>query len=131
MRVAIKPGKPSTFAIRERRLIFGLPGNPVSVFMTFHVFVARALRAMMGCSPPGLRTVRMQLAESFRRRDGERREYVPARLDERSELRRLEFHGSGHLTALSDTDGFFVVERGVLELEPGTAVDWLALAPYG
>jgi molybdopterin molybdotransferase len=47
-RVAVKPGKPFLFGKRDRCLIFGLPGNPVSAFVTFLVFVRPALLRMMG-----------------------------------------------------------------------------------
>jgi molybdopterin molybdotransferase len=47
-RVAVKPGKPFLFGVRERCAIFGLPGNPVSSFVTFLIFVRPALLRMMG-----------------------------------------------------------------------------------
>jgi molybdopterin molybdotransferase len=47
-RVAIKPGKPLTFATVGDRLVFGLPGNPVSSLVTFEVFVRPALRRLQG-----------------------------------------------------------------------------------
>ena len=47
-KVAIKPGKPSYFGSRENKLLFGLPGNPVAVLLTFHLFVLPALRKMQG-----------------------------------------------------------------------------------
>jgi molybdopterin molybdotransferase len=47
-RVAVKPGKPFLFGMRERCAIFGLPGNPVSSFITFLIFVRPALLQMMG-----------------------------------------------------------------------------------
>src|SRR5213082_3472336 len=46
--VSVKPGKPFLFGKRGRCLIFGLPGNPVSTFVTFLVFVRPALLQMMG-----------------------------------------------------------------------------------
>ena len=49
-RVAVKPGKPFLFGKRDRCLIFGLPGNPVSTFVTFLVFVRPALLRMMGAT---------------------------------------------------------------------------------
>ncbi len=49
-RVAVKPGKPFLFGKRDRCLIFGLPGNPVSTFVTFLVFVRPALLQMMGAT---------------------------------------------------------------------------------
>src|SRR5437870_12166098 len=49
-RVAVKPGKPFLFGKRDRRLIFGLPGNPVSTFVTFLLFVRPALAKQMGAA---------------------------------------------------------------------------------
>ncbi len=51
--VAIKPGKPVYFGkTREGKLVFGLPGNPVSALVTFHLFVQPALRRMLGDPSP-------------------------------------------------------------------------------
>ncbi|KAH8388119.1 hypothetical protein KR093_011839, partial [Drosophila rubida] len=47
-RVNMKPGKPMTFASRERKYFFGLPGNPVSAFVTFHLFALPAIRWAAG-----------------------------------------------------------------------------------
>ena len=55
-RVRMKPGKPVTFATADveggRRLVFGLPGNPVSSLVTFYLFVVPALRKMAGWREP-------------------------------------------------------------------------------
>ena len=53
-RVAVKPGKPFLFGTRERCAIFGLPGNPVSSFVTFLIFVRPALLRMMGAKDLGM-----------------------------------------------------------------------------
>lgn len=50
-RVALKPGKPTWFGTRDGRLVFGLPGNPVSAMVTFHLFARPALRALAGARP--------------------------------------------------------------------------------
>jgi molybdopterin molybdotransferase len=47
-RVAVKPGKPTFFGTRGKKLVFGLPGNPASVLVTFYLFVRPALLRMMG-----------------------------------------------------------------------------------
>lgn len=66
-RVRMKPGKPVTFATadveRGRRLVFGLPGNPVSSLVTFYLFVVPALRKMAGWPDPRLRRVQARLAQ--------------------------------------------------------------------
>jgi molybdopterin molybdotransferase len=50
--VALQPGKPTWFGTRGERLVFGLPGNPVSAVVTFSLFAAPALRALQGAPPP-------------------------------------------------------------------------------
>ena len=46
--VRLKPGKPTWFGVRGRTLVFGLPGNPVSAMVTFHLFARPALRRLQG-----------------------------------------------------------------------------------
>lgn len=66
-RVRLKPGKPCTFATVEvagrRRLVFGLPGNPVSGLVTFYLLVAPALRRLAGWPDPHLRRIQACLAQ--------------------------------------------------------------------
>ena len=118
-RVAIKPGKPTTFASRKGKAVLGLPGNPVAVYLTFHLFVLRAAALMSGVTQGEIREFKVRLAQDFRRRKSQRRDYVPCRLNRDGEAEALEFHGSAHLAALVDADGFFVVQRGVLSLAAG------------
>ncbi|KAH8288278.1 hypothetical protein KR044_013079, partial [Drosophila immigrans] len=78
-RVNMKPGKPMTFASRESKYFFGLPGNPVSAFVTFHLFALPALRWAAGwprakCSLPVLNVTLLNDAIDL---DG-RPEYVRA-----------------------------------------------------
>jgi molybdopterin molybdotransferase len=146
-KIAIKPGKPTLFARWERRLsagsagpppaaaageaprsgaggpayVFGLPGNPVSAFVIFELFVRPLLARLQGLHYAP-RTVRARLAEGFQRRDTERVEMRPVRL-ERGEVRALEFHGSAHLNALSGADALLRIEAGVDHLEEGSWTD--------
>ncbi len=50
-RVDLQPGKPTWFGTRDGQLVFGLPGNPVSSFVTFALFARPALRALQGAEP--------------------------------------------------------------------------------
>lgn len=80
-RILMKPGKPLTFATVDvdtlsdpkrdnhtgtKRLIFGLPGNPVSSLVTFHLFVVPALRKLAGHPEPHLQRVQAHLAQPLR-----------------------------------------------------------------
>jgi molybdopterin molybdotransferase len=64
-KVAIKPGKPLVFAIWEKKLIFGLPGNPVSALVNFEMVVALAIRKMMGFRDPFPKKINVVLKEDF------------------------------------------------------------------
>lgn len=81
-RVAIKPGKPFLFGRTARCAIFGLPGNPVSSFVTFLKLVRPALRRMAGAAEKhfGLREVPAQLGVDLSN-DGHRPHYFRGRLD--------------------------------------------------
>lgn len=129
-RIAVKPGKPTVFATGGGKVVFGLPGNPVSVCVMFHLFVLRATRLLCGI-PPRLREIRLPLASDLRRREADRLGFAPARLTETGAVEPLEYHGSAHLLALSRADGFFSVPAGVSELSAGEQVAFIALSePY-
>jgi molybdopterin molybdotransferase len=69
-RVAIKPGKPFTFGARGETPVFGCPGNPVSAYVIFQVFVRPALRRMTGFPNPAPAVLRGTLAGPVRQRPG-------------------------------------------------------------
>jgi gephyrin len=82
-RVSMKPGKPTTFATvpvknntgeRLERVIFSLPGNPVSAVVTFHLFVLPSLHLASGISPAGLPKIQVMLDHELRL-DPQRAEY--------------------------------------------------------
>jgi molybdopterin molybdotransferase len=66
--VSLRPGKPTWFGTRDGRLVFGLPGNPVSAMVCFHLFVRSALAALQGADPEPPRAGAM-LAEPIRRHE--------------------------------------------------------------
>ena len=79
-KVAIKPGKPTVFARKEDRLVFGLPGNPLSSMITFECFARPVLGRMCGIDRPELRRMRGSLVEDVRQTPG-RTAFLPARVD--------------------------------------------------
>jgi molybdopterin molybdotransferase len=120
-RVAVKPGAPMTYACGRRQAVFGLPGNPVTAYLMFHLFVLRAVERLTG-SRPFLREYDARLDGDFERRKTQRVEYVPCRLVGQGRLEPVEFHGSAHLAALLEADGFFVVEVGRAKISAGEEV---------
>jgi molybdopterin molybdotransferase len=119
--VAIKPGKPVLFARRGGQHIFGLPGNPVSTFVTFEVFVKPFLYRRMGIDwVPALR--QGALSQAVTRSSAGRTEFLPVRLRQgRVEL--VSYNGSSHLNALLEADGFVTMDAGIHDLEEGMRVD--------
>jgi len=119
--VAVKPGKPTLFARRGATWIFGLPGNPVSTFVIFEVFVKPFLYRRMGIDWAP-RTVRGTLGAPVRRRSVERTEFLPVTV-RNGVVTPVSFHGSAHLNALGEADGLIRVERGVAEVPRGKEID--------
>jgi len=126
-KVAVKPGRPMTFATRKGKAVFGLPGNPASAFLMFHVFVLRAAARLGGGAWP-VREFVMTLGFDYKRRSGERSEFVPCRIAPNGRLEKVEFHGSAHLSALTQADGFFFVPAGCVMLGLGQNVLFLPVA---
>jgi molybdopterin molybdotransferase len=125
--VALKPGRPLTAARSGAgKLVVALPGNPVSVYLMFHLVVLR-VAALLSGSDPDLREIELELGSDFSRRFTERREYVPSRLSDAGRVLPVEFHGSAHLTALMECDGFMIVPDGPAKLPAGSRVQFLAL----
>ena len=128
-RVSVKPGKPIAFGVRERTLVFGLPGNPVSALVGFVLFVEPAIRALQGVPDPLPRFDRGRLVAA-RHRNPERDELVRARL-RRSEdgplLEPLSGQESHMIARSAGADALVFVSRGEGELADGALVDYLRL----
>lgn len=121
-KVAIKPGKPLIFGTSEKIAFFGLPGNPVSTFVSFELFVKPFLLGMMGHKYEP-HTITLPLAKTVRRRKAERLEWFPVQIVPGGQAMPVEYHGSGHITALSETDGIFPISIGTEKIEKGTMVN--------
>jgi len=113
--VRMKPGKPTLFATHGRGLVFGLPGNPVSTIVGFHLFVLPALRRMMGRADPAPPTVTATLAGDAKVR-GDRTTFVPAVLrweEETWTAEVVETRGSADLVGFSRADAILALEPGM------------------
>ncbi|MEP6995123.1 MAG: molybdopterin-binding protein, partial [Acidobacteriota bacterium] len=127
--VAIRPGKPIAFGRRGGTLWFGLPGNPVSTSVCFHVFVRTALDLLEGADPPGPRSVRARLESEIPIR-GRRETYRDARLefvDGEARVSPLESRGSHDLAAHARANALIRIPPETDRLAAGTLVDCLRL----
>jgi molybdopterin molybdotransferase len=121
-RVALRPGKPTVFARLNDTLIFGLPGNPVSVSITFNLFARAALRAMQGATRPGLIAETAVLAKALKG-SADRESYLPAilRTDEKGTLlaEPLKWGGSSDFVGFARATALAIVPVGVTEIIAG------------
>ncbi len=127
--VAVKPGKPISFGVREGRLVFGLPGNPVSALVGFELFVRPAVRALQGAADPGPEWERGRLAESVRANPG-RDELVRARArvdDEGITVEPLAGRESHMIARAAGANALVLVPRGEGEVTAGSSVRYLRL----
>ena len=130
-RVALRPGKPTVFArLPNGTLIFGLPGNPVSVAVTFNLFARTALLAMQGASEPALKHESALLARSVKR-NVDRESYLPAQLTTNDDGELIAFPlkwgGSSDFVAFALTTALVIVPPGTKTLEANTLVRVLRL----
>jgi len=131
-KVSMKPGKPVVLSRLRDRLVFGLPGNPVSCFVAFHLFVAPALRKAMGQEarlfPP---SVRARLAGTVRGAD-ERRVYARVFVEARDGAlvaTPLRSQSSGALTSMQNANGLAVIAAGTARAEEGAEVEVVLIGP--
>ncbi|MGH8502511.1 MAG: molybdopterin molybdotransferase MoeA [Gammaproteobacteria bacterium] len=132
-KVAMKPGRPLAFGRIGDAWFFGLPGNPVTVMVTFYVFVQPALHELMGApaSPP--LTLKLPCVSKLKKRPG-RVEYQRGVM-ERSEqgqltVRKTGAQGSGILTSMAAANCFIVLPMASGNVQPGTEVDVLPFSDF-
>jgi molybdopterin molybdotransferase len=118
--IAIQPGRPTVFGKKGKKIVFGLPGNPVSSFVLFEILVRPFLLAMMGCTdrPP---VVILPLGKGYSRRKSERQSLIPVRI-ENGVAFPIEYHGSAHISAYSTAHGIISIGIGETEIQKGTMV---------
>lgn len=128
-KVSMKPGKPLTFTVVGKTPVFSLPGNPVSVLVSFLQFVRPALLKMQGKKKLNLPEVEAILAEDCLE-ETDRTHLVRVRV-ERTErgysVRPTGPQGSGILKSLVEADGLMVVPPDSGPLPAGSAVRVLLL----
>jgi molybdopterin molybdotransferase len=128
-KVRMKPGKPLLFGTCGSTLVFGLPGNPVSSFVCFELFVRPSLRKMAAHAITGPSFVPVILAAELKVRN-DRPTYLPAKLElspEGMRVRATAWFGSADLRGLLKTDALVRVPAGEVTLPEGSLVATLAL----
>ena len=129
-RIAMRPGRPMAVgriaAGTRSAVLFGLPGNPVAVMVTFLAFVRPALLQMMGCSPQPTPLLRARSMEAIRKKPG-RTEYqrgaVSSAADGSLQVRTTGNQGSGVLSSMVQANGLIVLQHDQGNIAVGEEVD--------
>ncbi len=129
-RIAMRPGRPMAVGKIEQggqsAVLFGLPGNPVAVMVTFLAFVRPALQRMMGCTACEPVLLKAHSAETLRKKPG-RTEYqrgtVTRAADGALQVRTTGNQGSGVLSSMVQANGLIVLHHGQGSVAVGDEVD--------
>ena len=139
-KIAMRPGRPMAIGRIGSRpdaegrsgppghqaILFGLPGNPVAVMVTFYAFVRQALLAMSGASPQAMPLLQAVSEAPLRKKPG-RTEYqrgiVTQHADGRWQVRITGAQGSGILRSMSQANGMVVLHHGQGDVAAGDLVD--------
>ena len=122
--VAIRPGKPTVFAVCQNKPVFGLPGNPISTMVTFELFASLALELLCGAEAKPLAFLEAHLAESLQEKTG-LAHFLPARLewpDSVPTVKPIRWQGSGDLAAVAKANCFLYLPADRAEFAVGEPV---------
>ena len=120
--VAIQPGKPTVYGVMGEKRIFGLPGNPVSSFNTFELFVKPLILKMSGTSHSS-RLIKLRMGQDYERKKSKRLSWLPVKLSENYDVIPIEYHGSAHINSLVEADGFISIPVGITKIAKGDLID--------
>ena len=125
-RVALRPGKPTVFArLPNGTLVFGLPGNPVSVSVTFNLFARTALLAMQSVNEPALKHETGLLAKPVKG-NSDRESYLPAQLTSNDDGELVAFPlkwgGSSDFVSFARATALVIIPAGVKLMDTNAVV---------
>jgi molybdopterin molybdotransferase len=130
--VAVRPGKPTVFARRGDKIVFGLPGNPISTFVSFELFVRPALERICGFAAAGLFRVQGRLSLGVKHKS-ERASFIPARLSWNREgwgIEPLPWKGSSDIIGFSRANGLLILPQDRKAIAEGEQVEALLLPDF-
>ncbi len=129
-RIAMRPGRPMAVGRFGHTILFGLPGNPVAVMVTFLAFVRPALLRMMGCAAAAPVLLKAHSAEAIRKKPG-RTEYqrgtVFTAADGSLHVRTTGSQGSGVLRSMVEANGLIVLPHAQGNVAVGDEVSVMML----
>lgn len=118
--ISVKPGRPTYCGRKEKTVVIGLPGNPVSVFVQFELLVKPFLYKLMGHDYQP-EAQRCKLSQSYQRKNAKREVWIPVKLDDKNVFL-SRYNGSGDQVGLARSNGLMHCPAGVYELKKGDYV---------
>ena len=118
--VAVRPGKPTAFALIGTTPFFGMPGNPTSCLSNAYILLVPFLRSIARLPPYAPRTLRVSLGQRIATGSG-RHQFYTVRV--RDGVAYPAFKGSGDITSLSNADGYIEIPADQGGVEEGEEVD--------
>ncbi len=125
-KVAMKPGRPLAFGRVENAWFFGLPGNPVSVMVTFYQFVQPALRRLMGENQHAALRIKVPCVSQLKKRPGRvefQRGILERNPDGEMVVRKTGAQGSGILSSMANANCFIILPMESTGVETGENVE--------
>jgi molybdopterin molybdotransferase len=119
-KIAVQPGMPTVFGGKGSKIIFGLPGNPVSTFVIFEVFIKPLIMRLMGHNFQPL-IMPATLKSDYRRSQAGRSVFVPLSV-QNGQATIVAYHGSAHLHALNQADALLLVPAEQISIPAGSTV---------
>lgn len=117
--IAVKPGKPTAFAVVGTSLFLGMPGNPTSCLSNAYILLIPVLRKLAGLPPWEPRTVTVPLARRIASANDRHQFYTVRLADGQAEP---AFKGSGDITSMANADGYIEIPANTEAVESGTSV---------
>jgi molybdopterin molybdotransferase len=127
-KIAMRPGRPMAVGRIGKSVLFGLPGNPVAVMVTFLAFVRPALLRMMGSTAQAAPLLRAKCLEPLRKKAGRteyQRGFVSSAPDGTLQVRTTGNQGSGVLSSMVQGNGLIVLHHAQGNVAVGDEVDVL------
>ena len=123
-KVRMKPGKPLFFGVRNNRLVFGIPGNPVPAYLIYFIFIKPVVDKLMG-KKLCLNVTKGIMKKDYRRKPG-RKHFVPVLYKNDGSVYPVEnYHGSADISSLTRANGFMVMPASAGFIKKGQDVELL------
>lgn len=125
-KIAVQPGKPSTFAVKRsasepqktEKVVFALPGNPVSCYVQLELLVKPFIFKSMGAPNPVF-WFEMPSADEFKRNNIERKAFIPVKIGSDGRFNFIKYNGSAHIVALNQANAIAEIPIGLSHINSG------------